>query len=66
MASIDYQEKARMLIRDTFSEEDYPSKFQGRSLVGIAHVTQPRGPSPCEASEEPPHLSLDGDNIILV
>ena len=66
MASIDYQEKARMLIQDTFSEEDYPSKFQGRSLVGIiSHVTQPRGPSPCEASEEPPHLSLDGDTMTI-
>ena len=66
MASIDYQEKARMLIRDTFSEEDYPAKFQGRSLVGIiSDVTQPRGPSPCEASKEPPHLSLDGDTMTI-
>ena len=61
MASI-AQEKSLMLIQDTFSEEDYPAKFQGRSLVGIiAHVTQPRGPSPCRASEEPPYLSLDDD-----
>ena len=56
------QEKSIMLIRDTFSEEDYPAKFQGRPLVGIiTQVTPPRGPSPCEASEEPPYLSLDDD-----
>lgn len=57
------QEKSLMLIQDTFSEENYLAKFQGRPLVGIIaqQVIPPRGPSPCRASEEPPYLSLYDD-----